>query len=245
LGLDHRLRERILEAAVTIGRAAGLENLATIEFLVDADGGRDATFAFIEANPRLQVEHTVTEEVIGLDLVGIQLELASGRTLHELGLDQEQVPAPRGAAIEVRINMETMMPDGTVRPAGGTLTAFEPPSGAGIRVDTCGFVGYRPSPRFDSLLGKLIVCSRLGGHDEVAAKACRALTEFKIEGVPTNAALLHGILRHPEFLTGHIHTGFIEAHGAELIAPFSDTRADVVASAGRVGARVDPNDPLA
>src|SRR5262245_22805948 len=149
LGLAPRLREQMLEAAVAIGRAAGLDNLATVEFLVAAAAGENATFAFIEANPRLQVEHTVTEETTGLALVGIQIELASGRTLHELGLDQERVPEPRGAALQVRINMETMTPDGAVRPAAGTLTAFEPPSGPGIRVDTSGYVGGRPSSRFD------------------------------------------------------------------------------------------------
>ncbi len=248
-GLGARVRERMLEAAVALARAAGLDNLATVEFLVDADGGDDAAFAFIEVNPRLQVEHTVTEEVTGLDLVRIQLDLASGRTIAALGLDQGLVPEPRGMAMQVRVNMETLAPDGTAYPSGGTLTAFEPPSGPGIRVDALGYAGYRTSPRFDSLLAKLVVSSRSGDLGAVAAKAYRALCEFRIAGVPTNAALLQSLLRHPELLAGRFHTGFIDMHLGELLD--SDGGAhrrlffEPPASARRVGARVDPGDPLA
>ncbi len=248
-GLAARLRERMLEAALALGRAAGLDNLATVEFLVDADGGEDTAFAFIEANPRLQVEHTVTEEATGLDLVRIQLELASGRTLAALGLDLGQVPEPRGRAIEVRINMETMAHDGTARPAGGTLTAFEPPSGPGIRVDTSGYAGYRANPRFDSLLAKLIVSSRSRELTDVAAKAYRALCEFKIAGVPTNVSFLQSLLRHPELVAGRIHTGFVEAYVGELLGVDAAAHRRMFfeppASTRQVGARVDPDDPLA
>jgi acetyl/propionyl-CoA carboxylase alpha subunit len=248
-GLGARLRERMLEAAVALGRAAGLDNLATVEFLVDAEGGEDAAFAFIEANPRLQVEHTVTEEVTGLDLVRIQLELASGRTLAALGLDLGRVPEPRGMALEARINMETMAPDGTARPAGGTLTAFELPSGPGIRVDTFGYAGYRTSPRFDSLLAKLVVSSRSGELAAVAAKAYRALCELKIAGVPTNAPFLQSLLRHPELLAGRLHTGFVEAHVSELLGADATAHRRLFfeppAATRLVGARVDPDDPLA
>jgi acetyl/propionyl-CoA carboxylase alpha subunit/acetyl-CoA carboxylase carboxyltransferase component len=248
LNLEPRLRERILEAAIAIGRAAGVDNLATVEFLVGAGGHGEPTFAFIEANARLQVEHTVTEEITGLDLVAIQLELASGRTLHELGFEQQRSPEPRGVAIQVRINMETMQADGSVRPSGGTLTTFELPSGPGIRVDTSGYVGYQPSLRFDSLLAKLIVWSRLGTHGDVAAKASRALSEFRIAGVPTTVEFLQALLRHPEFLAGRFHTQFVEEHMAELVEAAAQARGpvgDPPAQAGRVGARVDPNDPLA
>ena len=242
------LRERLLQAAVTLGRAAGLDNLATVEFLVGADGGEDAALAFIEVNPRLQVEHTITEEITGLDLVRLQLELATGRTLHELGIDLGRVPAPRGIAIEARINMETMAPDGSARPAGGTLTAFEPPSGPGIRVDTFGYQGYRTSQRYDSLLAKLVVSARSGEMADVAAKAYRALCEFKIAGVPTNAAFLQSLLRHPAVVGNRVHTGFVEEHAAELLAPDEPHRRlffEAVAGASHVGARVNPDDPLA
>ena len=235
------MRERILEAAVALARAAGLDNLATVEFLVDADGGEDAAFAFIEANPRLQVEHTVTEEVTGLDLVRLQLELAAGRTLAALGLGQGEVPAPRGMAMQVRINMETMASDGTARPAGGTLTAFELPSGPGIRVDTFGYAGYRTSPRFDSLLAKLIVSSRSAALADVAAKAYRALCELKIAGVPTNAPFLQSLLRHPELLAGRLHTGFVEEHMRRAArAGRGGPPAPVLRAAGLVAARSAP-----
>ena len=248
-GLGVRVRERILEAAVALARAAGLDNLATVEFLVDADGGEDAAFAFIETNPRLQVEHTVTEEVTGLDLVRLQFELAAGRTLAALGLRQSEVPRPRGMAMQVRINMETMASDGTARPAGGTLTVFELPSGPGIRVDTLGYAGYRTSPRFDSLLAKLIVSSSSDTLMAVAAKAYRALCELKIAGVPTNAPFLQSLLRHPELLAGRLHTGFVEEHMGELLRPDATAHRrlffEAPVSSRRLGARVDPDDPLA
>ena len=113
-----------------------------------------ATFAFIEANARLQVEHTVTEEVTGVDLVKTQLRLAAGSSLADLGLTQERIPEPRGFAMQVRINMETIASDGAPRSSGGTLAAFEVPSGPGLRTDTFGYVGYTISPSFDSLLAK-------------------------------------------------------------------------------------------
>src|ERR1019366_3231020 len=115
------------------------------------------------ANPRLQVEHTVTEAVTGLDLVRLQLRIAAGASLAELNLRQADVPTPRGVAIQARVNLETMAADGTARPAGGMLTAYETPSGPGVRVDGFGYTGYRTSLRFDSLLAKLIVHASAGG----------------------------------------------------------------------------------
>src|SRR5262249_12783693 len=155
-------------------------------------------------------------------------------------LDLERVPAPRGMAMQVRINVETMSADGSARPASGALRAFEPPSGPGIRVDTHGHVGYRPSPRFDSLLAKLVVTSRSGGLAEVTAKTSRALTEFEIAGVPTNAAFLARLLRHPEVQAGRIHTSFVEEHARTLIAPdeAADARAASPSPTWQVGARV-------
>lgn len=130
--LSPELRAKLTADAIQLAQRAHYENLGTFEFLVDTEGGVAASkYAFIEANARLQVEHTVTEEVTGLDLVQLQLQIASGMSLSDLGLRQEDVPAPQGYAIQVRINMETMAPDGTVRPAGGTIAAFEPPSGRG------------------------------------------------------------------------------------------------------------------
>ncbi|HVQ77199.1 MAG TPA: carboxyl transferase domain-containing protein [Candidatus Binatia bacterium] len=246
-GLDARLRARLLDAAVALARAAGLDNLATVEFLVDADGKTD--FAFIEANPRLQVEHTVTEEITGIDLVRLQFDLAAGQSLAALGLGPGRAPESRGIAMQVRINMETMTPDGQVRPAAGTLTAFEPPSGPGLRVETSGYAGYRTSPNFDSLLAKLVVFSRAGALPDVAARAYRALCEFRIAGVATNIPLLQGLLRHPELLAGRVHTAFVADQIGALLGPDGPPHPrlffDVPPSPRRAGARVDPSDPLA
>jgi len=205
------LRQRLFDHAVALGRAAAYRSLATMEFLVD---GEDAVF--IEGNARLQVEHTVTEEVTGLDLVRLQLQIAAGRTLADLGVGQDRVPEPRGHAVQVRVNLETMGPAGEARPAGGTLSVFEPPSGPGVRVDGFGYAGYRTSARFDSLLAKLVVHAGAGGLPRAVAKAYRALSEFRIEGSPTNIAFLQNLLAHPAVAAGEVHTRFIEAHMAEL-----------------------------
>ena len=129
--------------AVKMARRRPLQGLGTIEFLVNEAAG-EPRYAFIEANPRLQVEHTVTEEVTGLDLVRLQLSVARGFTLAGVGLaDQAAVPAPRGMALQARVNLETMTADGQVRPAGGVIQAYEPPSGPGVRVDGFGYGGHR------------------------------------------------------------------------------------------------------
>ena len=141
-GIPMDLREKLLDAAVRLGMAAKYKGLGTVEFLVNPEMDE---FVFIEANTRLQVEHTVTEEVTGLDFVRLQLEIASARTLQELELTQDNIPAPRGRRCEARINMETMAADGTAKPAGGILTAYEPPSGLGVRVDGFGYAGYQTS----------------------------------------------------------------------------------------------------
>ena len=180
----------------------------------------------------------------------VQLEIAGGASLLDLDLIQASIPVPRGMALQARVNMETMAPDGTARPGGGTLTAFEPPTGPGIRVDAFGYAGYRTSPRFDSLLAKLVVHVRNGELAAAADKAYRALSEFRILGVPTNIAFLQTILRHPDFRAGHAHTRFVEEHIAELLDAPGHRRlffeaAGPVAGPKRAGARVDATDPLA
>jgi acetyl/propionyl-CoA carboxylase alpha subunit/acetyl-CoA carboxylase carboxyltransferase component len=247
--LPRALREQLFAAAVRLGEAADYQSLGTMEFLVEGN-----SFVFIEGNARLQVEHTVTEEVTGLDLVRIQLEIAAGRTLGDLGLRQSDVPTPRGHAVQVRINLETMGPDGSAKPAGGLLTAFEPPSGPGIRVDGFGYAGYRTSTRFDSLLAKLIVHSA-GGLPQAVAKAYRALGEFRIEGSASNIGFLQTLLAQPQVARGEVHTRFIEERMADLgHAPDTHRKlyfdATPRAAAGpstpqRVGYQVDAADPLA
>ena len=168
--LSAEVREAITAYAVRLAEAAGYEGLGTFEFLVDLDGG---DCVFIEANARLQVEHTVTEEVTGVDLVQAQLRIAGSETLGALGLDE--TPAPHGYAIQARVNLERMEADGGVRPAGGTLTVFLPPSGPGTRVDTHGYAGYASSPAFDSLLAKVIAHSTSADSGSAVRRLALAL----------------------------------------------------------------------
>jgi acetyl/propionyl-CoA carboxylase alpha subunit/acetyl-CoA carboxylase carboxyltransferase component len=215
--LPDDLREQLFAAAVSLGEAAAYKSLGTMEFLVDAE--RPDHFVFIEGNARLQVEHTVTEEVTGLDLVRLQLQIAAGRSLAELALTQDRVPEPRGHAVQVRVNLETMAADGSAKPAGGTLSVFEPPSGPGVRVDSFGYAGYATSGRFDSLLAKLVVHAGAGGLSRAVAKAYRALSEFRVEGSATNIAFLQNLLALPAVAAGDVHTRFIEQHMGELAHP--------------------------
>jgi acetyl-CoA carboxylase carboxyltransferase component/biotin carboxyl carrier protein len=203
-------------------------------------------FAFIEANPRLQVEHTVTEAITGLDLVRIQLQIAAGSSLAKMGLRQLAIPAPRGIAIQSRINLETMNVDGTARPAGGTLDVYEPASGPGVRVDGFGYSGYRTSVRFDSLLAKLIVHIGEGDLAAAARKAERALSEFRIGGVPTNIPFLRAVLNSAAFAAGEVHTRYIEEHAAALcVAAAAITPGADAKQVRGPGAKIETTDPLA
>jgi len=206
--LTDEVRARLSAAAEALVRSAGYTGLATAEFLVHGD-----EIAFLEVNPRLQVEHTVTEQVTGLDLVELGLRVADGAALADLGLAGLAVDAtPRGVAVQVRVNAETPQPDGTVLPGGGTLSRFQLPAGRGVRVDTAGYPGYTVSPHYDSLLAKVITTG--GTLEEAARRAVRALAEFGIVGVPVNAALLQAVLQAPG-LGGH-DVGWVDAHAAEL-----------------------------
>ena len=247
------VRSRITDAAVRLAKASGYRNLGTFEFIVDA--GEDATgeFWFIETNARLQVEHTVTEEVTGVDLVQLQLRLAAGETLAGLGLSQEQAPSPRGFAVQARVNMETMAPDGSTRPSGGALAAFDIPSGPGVRTDTFGYAGYRTSPNFDSLLAKVIGYSPTPDLGDALRRTSRALAEFRIEGVATNLDLLQTILAHPDLAAVRVYTRFVDDHVAALVDPINATHprrfferpAPAASAPGQAGVTVDQGDPLA
>lgn len=249
--LPSSLRENLTANAVRMASAVSYLNAGTFEFMVDENAAdTDASYGFIEANARLQVEHTVTEEVTDLDLVKIQLQLARGKSLSELGLEQEQVPEPKGYSVQVRINMEKPQLDGTVIPAGGTLSAYDIPSGRGIRTDTFGYAGYRPSPYYDSLLAKLICHSPSPSFQDCVDKTYRALCEFRIEGVETNMALLKNVLKHPDFRNNKIDTGFIENNLERLFEVeqgplrklYFETEPE---QAIGVGAQIDSTDPLA
>jgi pyruvate carboxylase len=187
--LEDKLRKNIIDAAVRLAKSVGYFNLGTFEFLVDVSGRKGAQpFAFIEANARLQVEHTVTEAVTGVDLVQTQIKLAQGATLKSLGLDREGAFTPRGYAIQARVNMETIKADGSVRPGGGTLTVYEAPTGPGVRTDGFGYAGYKTSSAFDSLLAKVIAHAPSPDFADAVSRLTRALSEFRLEGVTTNIA---------------------------------------------------------
>ena len=213
------LREQLTRAALALASELRYRGVGTFEFLVDLDAeAEDAGWYFIEANPRLQVEHTVTEMVTGIDIVQAQLRIAAGATLAELGLDEPNSAAPTGYAMQLRINMETMGADGVALPAGGTLRALDWPGGPGVRVDACAYSGYTPNPRFDSLLAKLVVHSASPRYADVVHKAYRALCELQVEGVPTNQAFLQSLLLNPEVQANRVDTRFVETHAAALLA---------------------------
>ena len=250
--LPSAVRDRLTEAATHMASEAHYRSLGTFEFLVDADElSEQADIAFIEANARLQVEHTVTEEVYSVDLVKAQLQLAGGATLESIGLAQSNVPEPRGYAIQARVNMETMTPDGSTRPTGGELTAFELPSGPGVRTDTYGYVGYRSNPSFDSLLAKVVVSSPSPDFADAVTRTYRALCEFRIGGIGTNIAFLQNVLQHPDFVAGTVYTRFVDDHIEELAS--GDTAharlfyepAAAAAQPTLAGVKVDASDPLA
>lgn len=192
--LDADVRRNLLEAAVRIGKASSYKGLGTVEFLVENDAKAGRGYYFIETNPRIQVEHTITEEVVGIDLVELQLRIAAGETLKDLGLDQATIPCTRGFAIQLRINTETFSDKGDVTPSGGRLSAFQTPGGPGVRVDTHGYRGYHTNPNFDSLLAKLIIHSRADDLGALLEKARRSLEEFHIAGVETNVGMLNALL---------------------------------------------------
>lgn len=245
--LDAVLRDRMIDAATTLAEQEGYQSLGTFEFLVNSSANAPE-FVFIEANARLQVEHTVTEAVTGFDLVQSQIQVAMGASLESLGLDK---PAkPRGFAVQARVNMETLNADGSVWPGSGILSAYEPPSGPGVRVDGFGYVGYETSTAFDSLLAKVIVAHNAPNFSAACAKTVRALAEFRIEGVNTNIEFLMNLVGHADFKVGDIHTRWVDLNMALLCEP-SEARQrflsmqPAAAEDGFAGAKVDTSDPLA
>ncbi|KFG71977.1 pyruvate carboxylase [Streptomyces mutabilis] len=200
--LDPALRERICADAVNLARQIGYRNAGTVEFLVDREGNH----VFIEMNPRIQVEHTVTEEVTDVDLVQSQLCIAAGETLTDLGLAQENITL-RGAALQCRITTED--PANGFRPDTGQISAYRSPGGSGIRLDGgTTHAGTEISAHFDSMLVKL----SCRGRDFTTAvnRARRAVAEFRIRGVATNIPFLQAVLDDPDFQAGRVTTSFIE-----------------------------------
>ena len=194
------LRERLCSDAVAFAKEIGYSCAGTVEFLVDRDGNH----VFIEMNPRIQVEHTVTEEITDVDLVQSQLRIASGESLEDLGLRQEDMRI-RGAAMQCRITTED--PANGFRPDTGRITAYRTPGGAGIRLDGGTTLGAEVSAYFDSMLVKLTCRGRT--FEDAVARSRRALAEFRIRGVATNIGFLRGVLEDPAFRAGEVTTSFI------------------------------------
>jgi len=214
--LDPQLRERICADAVRFARAIGYSCAGTVEFLLDPAGN----YVFIEMNPRIQVEHTVTEEVTDVDLVQSQMRIASGETLADLGLSQDTVQL-RGAALQCRITTED--PANNFRPDTGIITTYRSPGGAGIRVDGgTTYSGAEINAHFDSMLAKLTCRGRT--FADAVRRSRRAVAEFRIRGVATNIAFLQALLDDPDFESGRITTSFIETHPQLLTARASGDR---------------------
>lgn len=202
LGLADDLRARLHQDALSLARRVGYENAGTVEFLVDETGRH----YFIEVNPRIQVEHTVTEEITGVDLVQSQIRIAGGATLAELGLAQATI-ARRGHAIQCRVTTED--PRQGFRPDTGRIEAYRSASGMGIRLDGgSGYAGAVISPHYDSLLVK--VTAHALDADAARHKLLRALAEFRIRGVKTNIQFLHNVLVHPRFVASAVTTTFVD-----------------------------------
>ncbi len=204
--LDDEVRAALHGYAVAFAQSIGYENAGTVEFLLETEGPNAGQVVFIEMNPRIQVEHTVTEEVTDVDLVQSQMRIAAGLTLEELGLTQDQVRL-RGAALQCRITTED--PTQGFRPDTGRITTYRSPGGAGVRLDGgTTAAGSQISPHFDSLLTKLTCRGR--DFPAAIARARRALAEFRIRGVATNIPFLQAVLEDPAFRAGDISTSFID-----------------------------------
>ncbi len=229
--LSGALRERITTAALSMARAVDYQGLGTFEFLVDL-ASADLPFVFIECNPRLQVEHTITEEVTGVDLVQTQIALAAGRRLQDIGLDPAAPPSVLGYAIQWRINAETLDAQGNATPGSGTLSRFDLPTGPGVRVDTHGVAGAAPSPHYDTLLAKLIVHTRSPRFADALRRSQRALAECRIDGVATNLALLQALAARPEMDNQQVHTRWLESVLPQLLNAIKNVAIEVYTERG-------------
>jgi pyruvate carboxylase len=199
--IDPAVRASLCADAVRFARHVGYVNAGTVEFLLGPDG----SYTFMEMNPRIQVEHTVTEEVTGVDLVAAQLRIAGGETLADMSLAQERITV-RGVAVQCRVTTE--VPSEEFRPDTGTINFYQSPGGPGVRLDGATYAGAEVLPYFDSLLVKL-TCTG-SSLEKASRRARRALGEFRVRGVRTNVEFLRRLLADPVFLAGGVSTSFID-----------------------------------
>lgn len=209
-------RKQLISHAMTLAKHTHYRSLGTFEFLLDTQAKDGRGLFFIEANPRIQVEHTVTEAVFGIDLVQLQLRIAAGESLDAMGVSQQTIAKPKGYAMQCRVNLERMDAAGSATPASGVIEIHEPPTGAGLRTDGFAYAGYHTSTFYDSLLSKLIVHSCDDRFPVVVQKAERALSEYRLVGVENNLNWLRALLARSEVHENHITTRFIEQHAEAL-----------------------------
>jgi len=206
---DHQ-RQAIIASACHFAKQLNYQGLGTFEYLVDADNSDN--FYFMEVNPRVQVEHTVTEEISGVDLLASQIQLAAGATLASLQLNNT-LPC-KGFAIQARVNTESLDQDGNAKAAGGSLSNYQTPSGPGTRVDHCGYAGYSVNPNYDPLIAK-VIC-KANDYTACLLKLNRSLSEFNIDGVSHNLTLLKNILQHSDVIATNVTTAFVQENLALL-----------------------------
>jgi pyruvate carboxylase subunit A len=198
--LTPKLRAEIGKAATTIARAVNYDNAGTVEFLLDQEG----RFYFIEMNPRLQVEHTVTEQITAVDIVRSQITIAAGKPLD---IQQKDVTL-QGHAIQCRINAED--PKNGFVPCTGTVTAYLSPGGIGVRIDGAVYRGYPVPPYYDALLAKLTVRGR--SWEETVSRMRRSLEEYVLRGMKTTIPFMEAIMQEPDFLAGRFDTSYLDTH---------------------------------
>jgi pyruvate carboxylase len=248
--LDGTVREALFRDAIKIAKKVNYVNAGTVEFMVDKHGKH----YFLEVNPRIQVEHTVTEEITGVDIVQCQLKIAAGATLADCGIpEQAAIPPPVGFAVQCRVTCED--PSENFKPDNGRLEAYRVPGGPGIRLDGAVAAGNMISQYYDSLLTKVI--SHAPTYEEALRKLDRALSEFFVRGIKTNIDFVINVLRHPEFSSGQATTSFIERN-ADMLFAINDSSmmgqklmnylGDVVVNGpkhpGAIGAPSSRNDPV-
>ncbi len=197
--LNEELRQEMGETALRMVRASGYTNAGTVEFLLDVDD----SYYFMEMNARVQVEHGVSEQICGIDIIKEQIRIAAGE---EMTCKDRAPVVPFGHAIEFRINAED--PDNDFRPCPGTITKLRMPAGPGVRIDTAVYEGYTVSPYYDSMLAKLVVWG--ADRDEAIARARRALSEVQIEGIKTTAPFHQQVVENATFRSGEVFTDFLE-----------------------------------
>ena len=222
--IDEKTRARIGDLALAAARAADYVGAGTVEFLRDEDG----SFYFMEVNARLQVEHPVTEEVYGRDLVKAQIRVAAGEKLE---WSKEHL-LPRGHAIECRITAED--PDRNFMPCPGRIESVRVPTGPGIRDDSAVCAEYTIPIHYDPMIGKLI--ARGSSRGEAIRRMRRGLEEYRLEGITTNIPFLRRLMDHPAFVEGDLHTGFIEEHEADLLTKDAGPADDVTLCAAAIHA---------